>query len=91
MLTQLDIASVLLLEFATTLYLTTNATLDEALDHAFSKLDSFCGAVVEAFPLPYSSYTKGDYLGFLLKNRLCKSLISFFSLSFIHVLPAVPM
>ena len=45
-LTQLAIASVLLLEYTATLYLTTHDTLDIALNEASSRLDSLDGTSV---------------------------------------------
>ena len=76
--TQLVIASVILLELATILYMTTHVTLDEALDKALSRLDSFHKAIMDTFPLQYTSYTRRDYLAFLLENRLGESFDYFY-------------
>lgn len=68
-------ASVLVLECATTLYLSTHTTLDAALKEASSRLDSVYDALMEKFPLPETSYTREDYLEFVLKNKLGRSSI----------------
>ena len=81
-LTQLAVASVLLLECAATLYLTTHATLDVALEEACSRFGSLDGALKEAFPLPHTSYTESDYLAFVLKNKLGMSFIFFPQITF---------
>ena len=74
-LTELAIAALLLFEYAATLFLTTHTTLGAALNEAYSKLASLNGALKEAFPLPHTSYTRDDYLAFVLKNKLGMSFI----------------
>ena len=44
--------------------------MEAALKVAYSRLDSLDGLLMEAFPLPYTSYTNSNYVDFVLKNKL---------------------
>jgi len=78
MWTYLLIVSVLLLECATVLFMTTDATLDIALHEAYSKFNSSYNALkTELSFLSSQDFTTSDYLAFILKHRL--GMFSYFS------------
>ncbi|KAI9464656.1 hypothetical protein HD554DRAFT_1242678 [Boletus coccyginus] len=75
------LVSILLLECTAILFVTTDATLDTALDEAYSRLNSLSSALkAELFSFVSQNPTTDDYFAFILKHRLgvssCFSLVS---------------